>query len=494
MRKLLLATVAGLSVSMSLAGYASAQSADVNDDTSGQSFPTPGQVTVRLNGRVRAYADYLPNTKQVQTIVPATTGAGANGGNTVTVGATTVAVPNNPNTSTGGQSSGAGTNKVASYGFQTYARLYPGFDGVAANGLKYGAALEIRLGSIGSNSTTTGLSTNAAGGGLAGSPGTAAVGRSTLYLRRAFGYFGTPTAGTVRFGETDGPTSLYETGTFENYADGNWNGDVYSELPTAQQLVWPFSVVSAEYSTNKIVYLSPQFYGFDAGVSFEPNTGGANSGQTGCGTNASIGCDQLLSTPTYESQRRRNMGEMLVRYRGTFGPVGLAATAAYITSGKVGDDGTPKRPVQFQGLDMGDGGLTVTYAGLTVGGHVLAGNGNNNGPFTLAKRNGKPEIAWIAGASYTIGPVIVGGSWVDVTSNGSNGNLTTGVDPTGQRREQGVSVGGTYSVAPGFAVFAVYDWAQRKEGAYDFVTGTVGATTNNKITGQVFGLGTSFAW
>ena len=44
-------------------------------------------------------------------------------------------------------------------GFAEYARLYPGFDGIAANGLKYGAFLEIRQ-------------DNAAppGGGINGSP------------------------------------------------------------------------------------------------------------------------------------------------------------------------------------------------------------------------------------------------------------------------------------------------------------------------------------
>ena len=53
MRKLLLATVAALGATMGVASYADAQ---VVSDTDGQSFPTPGTVTVRLNGRFREYA------------------------------------------------------------------------------------------------------------------------------------------------------------------------------------------------------------------------------------------------------------------------------------------------------------------------------------------------------------------------------------------------------------------------------------------------------
>lgn len=474
MRKLLLASVAGLSVSMGATGFAAAQTVDDVADDSGQAFPTPGQVTVRLNGRLRFYANYMPDAKQVQT---------------------TVAASNTASAANGGQPNGSGTNKIASYGFQQYARLYPGFDGVAANGLKYGAAVEIRTG--GPNTVeSNGVNVNAAPGGLNGSVSAQQQSRNLLFTRRAYGYVGMDKIGTVRVGATDGPMSLYETGTFENFSDGNWNGDIYAALPSSQQLVWPFSVVSGEYGTVKAVYLSPQFFGFDGGVSFEPNTntgGVATYGGSSCGTAASIACETLISTPTYETQRRRNTYEVLGRYRGTFGGVGLAATAAYMGSGRVADDGTPRRPVQFQGLNVYDAGATLTFAGVTVGGHFLYGDTNNNG-FGLTKQNGRPELAWLAGASYTAGPIIVGASYVDVTSNGSIGSLTTGVDPTGQRREQGIAVGGTYSVAPGFALFATYLWDQRKEGGYNFITGATATTANNKINGQIFGLGTTFAW
>ena len=468
---ILLATV--FAGGLTMISPASAQGLD-DQAGAGDPYPTPGTVTVHLNGRVRFYADFMPDNKQATT--------------------PTIAASNTASATNGNTTNGTGVNKAATYGFQTYIRLYPSFDGVSANGLKYGAAMEIREGSANAADSGSAGSIGSAGGGTAGSISSQDIGRSTLFVRRAYGYFGTAAVGTIRVGATDGPTSLYETGTFENWADGGFNGDMYMEMPGFQQLQWPFSAVGNEYTTIKAVYLSPQFLGFDGGVSFEPTTAGPGTG-TGQGASScatvNVGCDLLDSTPTYESQRRRNTIEALLRYRGTFGPMGVAVTAAYITSDHVADDGTPKRPVQFQGLDQGDGGLAVTYGGLTVGGHILAGTGNQS--FTLQKQNAKPELAYLGGASYAIGPAIVGVQYVNVMSEGSNGNLTTGVDTTGQRSEQGIALGGTYAVAPGFALFTEYYWDQRKEGGYDFVSGATDAA-HNKVTGQLFGVGASFAW
>ena len=84
---------------------------------------------------------------------------------------------------------------------------------------------------------------------------------------------------------------------------------------------WPFGDVGNLYSTNKIVYVSPQFYGVDFGVSYEPNTGNVNADvtraapprawlstfiSTGGQGVASVGCDELSSTSTGDYQRRKN--------------------------------------------------------------------------------------------------------------------------------------------------------------------------------------------
>ena len=408
MRKLLLATVAAMGATMGVASYADAQ---VVSDTDGQSYPTPGTVTVRLNGRFREYA-YVADQGASRTTNYGVTGVnGTTNGNGAAVGVTAA---------TGG-SLVAGSNRLGNYGFEGYARLYPGFDGVAANGLKYGASLEIRQDN-----------TFGAGGGADGSITGNDRTRGLLYLRREWGYIGTDRFGTVRFGSSDQPTSLYMTGTGENFDDGGLNGDLSGFLGNGGAYVYPFADVGNMYATTKLVYLSPQFYGVDFGVSYEPSTASiGNDNQAGCagpgpfgsalfanggnGT-ATPGCDALQSTSTGDYARRKDTYEGLARYRGTFGAFGVVGTAAYIGSGRVHDSGVvgstidPKR-TRLEDLSIGDFGAAVTFGGLTVGGHYQVGRYNvqgGGGPGALLTKGQPNSNAFAATASYTIGPVIFG--------------------------------------------------------------------------------------
>jgi hypothetical protein len=502
MRKLLLASVAALGASMGVVSYANAQ---VVDDTDGQTYPTPGQVTVRLNGRVRFYA-YMADD-------------GAGRSQSYATGGSTSAA--------GGNTSGTltqGINKLNNYGFEQYLRLYPGFDGVAANGLKYGASAEVRQDN-----------TFGAGGGIDGSTTGNDRTRGILYLRRTWGYLGTDRLGTLRLGAADSPTSLYMTGTFENFDDGGLNGDLPGLLPNGGLINWAFNDVGNIYSTNKAVYLSPQFYGFDFGLSYEPSTagigndngvgcsgpggfGGANITTSGPGA-ASPGCDALAATSTGDYTRRANTYEILGRYRGTFGPFGIATTAAYVGSGRVHDDGIPgsttnPKHIKLEDLSYGDFGLAVTYGGLTIGGHdevgrynILSGSGGG-GLLTHGQPNSN---AFIVGASYTIGPVIFGAHYLDEWYEGTNTTVATNENavgaataiPTGgvvgsRRHDQGVGAGATYSLAPGVALYASYIWERARQNGYNLITGasTVGTATNvnNVVNQSVWALGTSFAW
>ena len=114
--------------------------------------------------------------------------------------------------------------------------------------------------------------------------------RGTLYFRREFGYIGTDQLGTIRVGATDQPSSLYMTGNFENFDGGGLNGDIPGQVAGPAQFTWPFADVGGVYTTTKVVYLSPQFFGFDFGVSFEPTTGNVNS-NNGCGTGTYVGAN-----------------------------------------------------------------------------------------------------------------------------------------------------------------------------------------------------------
>ncbi len=169
MRKLLLGCAATLTGMIGYAGLdgAHAQTAATN--------LSPGQITVRLNGRVNWYAGIESSSLD--------------------------------STSSTGQ-------KTSTDSFLGYMRLYPGFDGVAANGLHYGAAAEIRMNSGSSASS------------------------ETLYVFQAYGYLGLPQLGQVSFGQQNGPAVLFETGFFEGFNDGGWNGDIEGMVPSAANPVY----------------------------------------------------------------------------------------------------------------------------------------------------------------------------------------------------------------------------------------------------------------
>ncbi len=473
MRKLLLATVAALG---GLTGAAAVADAQSMSDTSGQAFPrvaapTPGTVTVRLNGRFRFYAAAVAD-RNTDIGTPLTSPAGTS--------------------TTGG--------KQVGYTFGNYARLYPGFDGVAANGLKYGASLEIRQDSGGATA-------RAGGGAVAGISGQN-QGRSQLYFRREWGYIGTDQLGTLRLGSIDSASSLYMTGNFENFNDGGLNGDAPAFVTPNNQITWPFADVGNLYTTTKAVYLSPQFFGFDAGISYEPNTGNvALASHCDSGIGGSIGCERLSSTSNNaESGRRRNTMDALLRYRGTFGGFGIAATGGAIISSNVKDNNASGIPFNsnrsagvvrdnYDGLSVGDFGLALTYGGLSVGGKYQFGR--FNGQWSLAPKGVADGEAFLGGASYTFGPVIVGAHYLNYKSAGDVGNAFFGR----QRKEQGIAAGATYSLAPGLSIFLSYVGTERKQNGYNFATGAGVTAANpggnrdhNKVTAQVLSVGTSFSW
>ena len=517
MRKLLLATTAALGVSAGSFGYADAQVVYSSDNMSssvasnsqgygsqttdsGQNFPTPGTVTVRLNGRFRFY---LGEFAQGNTRTNFTTAPSSSASTSIATAAT-----NTPS---------AGYNKNANYGIVEYARLYPGFDGVAANGLKYGASLELRQDNP-----------DAAGGGVYGSPSGQNQRQGVFYLRREWGYIGTDKLGTLRLGASDQVTSLFLTGTFETFNDGGLDGDIPAFLPGAAQLNFPFADQGSLYTTDKIVYVTPQFYGFDGGVDFEPNTSAvgtpACSPTAGLGQYASpgqpaasAGCPALSSTSTADVARRRNTYDALLRYRGTFGAFGIAATASYSGSGRTLDSGvqgstTNPKHYPLEDLSVGDFGLVLTYGGFSVGGNYQIGRYNSTGAGygTLVAKGQPNGQAAIVGATYTFGPVIVGAhylwSWSQGDQQTATGfspanntvrevfNAATGLVPGGQRFEVGAAAGATYSLAPGVAIYLSYIWEQRRQNGFNFITGASNNPNNNKTDGNAIAIGSSFAW
>jgi len=454
MRRLLLTTAAALGASMGFVGSAYAQSPTVPPPPNagygvgglGAPPPTatvapasgviaPNSFVVHLNGRINWYAGVE-----------------------------------------GDSSNGLAGFKNDPYQFQGYIRLYPGFDAVAANGLQYGVVSETRM----PGSTFE---------GAGDSPG-ATSGTDTVYWRRAYGYVGTAEVGTFRFGMGDGPMDIFQTGTFEGFNDGAWNGDVPFFVPGSTEPSYPFADVGAYYTVNRVVYLSPSFSGFQFGIGFAPNT--SNLWNAQCSV-AGPTCNNLSASPDAANQKRwRNMIDAGGTYTGTFGPVGLALGGGFVASNSVNyDGGVAPLGSEYNGFSFGQFGGTVTFAGFTVGGNI--GYGKMNGDYSLQPKGGQNELAFMVGGQYAAGPFVVGASYFKTKYAGgwTYANALAGVART--ETDQGVAAGGTYDIAPGMALYLSYLYGLRHQVGYDFYTGDPGTVGNNTHS-QVFSIGTVLKW
>ncbi|WP_419760597.1 porin [Acidisoma sp.] len=425
MKRLLLGCAATLT---GMIGYAAI------DAAMAQTAPeSPGSITVRLNGRVNWYAG---------------------------VEASSV----DSNSSTG--------NKTSTDNFLGYLRLYPGFDGVASNGLHYGAAAEIRIN------------------------GGQSAGNETLYVFQAYGYFGLPQIGQISFGQENGPSVIFETGTFEGFNDGGWNGDIEGMIPTVANPVYPFPDSGSQYdqATSKIVYLSPTLAGFQFAFGFTPNQTAENY------TDAPTS----VTTPIIGGQPR-NLLDIGGQYTKTFGPLGVQIGADYTNAGQVAYNGGPTTSVTaYKDLSILSGGATVTVAGFTFGGNSSYGAFNmaDGDTFTLEPDAGTKALGWLVGGQYTAGPLVFGASFFRFTDTGdlpggvdagSGATITPAGLSTGQQQNDGVAAGATYTLVPGVSLFADYLYGLRQQGGYDFETGDAG-TAHNYVQSQLFGVGTQIQW
>jgi len=535
MRKILLASVATLGTTGGLVGMALAQApaappappsqgqtawtpipaptAYVNNNNNyaapalpgALANPTPGTIVIHINGRVtvQVQGNWSSADGRLVTAPAGSPGAGTVGGPAViAAGAAT------PLGTTLGNN-GSGPVKVSPTAVGSYARLYFGADGMATNGLRYGAAIEIRQ-------NFTGQISNAASSGASGYSSL-----ETLYVRRAFTYVAGANWGILRAGQADGVIGIFDNGvtTFQFLPSGNLNGgDLQGNaLQNATVPFWFLGQAGNEYDNNKLVYLSPQIAGFDFGLQYAPDTsngafgiGGSNNALngsiTGAGTGtglscavANTGCPTMSSGPgSLDGSRILNQTVLGLRYQGVLGGVGVLAYGAYEFSGHANYTGpasttafgaanlgntaavggtAAKFTGNYNGLSFGSGGLALTYAGFTLGGNVIGGS--LNGQLALQPQGGAPEVAFLVGLKYVNGPLTMG--IVAERGDYQGAQQMTGIT---QRRGRGIDVGVGYTVAPGYIVYAEYMWQDIYQGGVNLITGGLGTGANNEIRSQ----------
>ena len=332
-------------------------------------------------------------------------------------------------------------------------RLYFGADAMATNGLRYGAAIELRENFTGQISSNT--STNASGYSSL----------STVYVRRAFTYVAGENWGIVRFGMADGVIGIFDNGvTTGQFLINGFGGGDNQNVSGAAIPFFFLATQGAEYDNTKLVYLSPQIAGFDFGLQWAPNTSngyGISTGNPlnasitgagigtglGCATAATSGCPNLSSGPgIQDGSRATNQTVIGVRYQGTFGGLGVLAYAAYEHSGHVNYTGLTTPAVlgttnvpgstfngSYDNLSFGSGGAALTFAGFTASANAIGGALNGQG--ALRPTGGVSEKAMILGLKYVTGPLTVG---VTVEKGWYQGNVVlTGIS---QRMAQGIAV------------------------------------------------------
>jgi hypothetical protein len=464
MRKILLGTTAVVGAAL-LAQTASAQEAP----------------TVRIGGYFQAYYGHTtqsnPNSFNAQINQPANISVGAGA-----TGATTSPQNNTASTKTGKND------------FSADAEIHIFVNGKAANGLSYGAVLELAFdgneGSAPASSRRT------------------FTYKTSAWMDEMYAFISSPTLGQIRFGDEDGPVGgLMNVGVVTNFGTGGVYG------------FWQNFVVRPNRTTTspgdlgdntKIIYLSPQFAGFDFGISYALNSG---TGQdNGCASSfASPTCDRAYAfsgatangIQSYTDQpQRRNELQMMLRWRGEVAGVGLAVSAGHVSWAAIRDI-TQSGAITTKTLRPGNvwlGGVQATYLGITVGGNFQGGQSNF---FWGSQARGDQSMSqFMVGASYTAGPFTVGANAFWGLYSGSQGfayNTITGAytrnnnaSNAGQRRSS-YSVGANYRLAPGLDLVAEYVRHQVHEPGNNLLGGT-GNGAQDKIRADVIMIGTRLAF
>jgi len=460
-------------------------------DASAQQAPT-----VRLGGSVQAYFGYIQQSGQQS----------EPGTNSV------------PLTGSGGQAGGPGLNTAGGLApSDNFARLsktdivtIPQFSvivtGKLANGLTYGANIDLTF------NNQEGRAVLQQRNGFS---------RTAPAVDEAWISVAHPRFGQVRFGDEDGVMGgLMNSGWITGFGTGGVFG-VWENFQTRQGGNRTQTAPGGLGDNSKIVYMTPQFFGFDFGASFAPNFG--SGGQHGCvNDTATSWCDRAyafrgatgVSIPAAggELGARRDEYQLAARWRGNLAGVGLSTTVGYIGSGTARDLTVTNQQVRtLNGLDVWQVGAQASYLGFTVGAAYFQGNTNFFWGNTI--RGARDGEQLTGGISYTAGPITVGANFQtglfeggdNSTFNTATGAVTRNAAPvafnpvTGagannlaSMRRWGMGVGANYRLAPGLDLIAEYVFHSVREQGRDLDPARSGV--QSRAFSNVFVVGSRLAF
>jgi outer membrane protein OmpU len=409
----------------------------------------------------------------------------------------------------------AGANPASPVGYKSnpigigsYLRLYPGFDGVATNGLRYGASAEIRQNIMSANAFTASTSQTGSTGSFASGSGYSSA--ETLFTRRAFTYLGSDQLGIIRIGQDDGVVGLFDaTGVFTlgtwNLTGGILDGDTEAVQPNNYLLSWAWlSGNGIEYGQQRISYMSPTFFGFDFAVDFSPSTAnsfgnGSTSSPYQVGTCAVESANCANVTAGDDGSRPVNRVSAGVRYQGSFSGFDAKFFALYTASGRETIPGgglqagpglpsltTSANELKYVGQNFYQTGVALAYQGFAVNAAFTDGkmNPGNNG---LTPAGGVNTVGTLIGVGYSNGPWVTGTNvaFLDWQGNAQYTDIS-------QRHEFAFTYMVGYKLAPGINLAAEYLYIQKHQGGFDFYSNGANTTTS-KVGNDIHGQGLTFA-
>jgi hypothetical protein len=374
--------------------------------------------------------------------------------------------------------------------------------GKAAQGFTYGGQVDLEFNALEGNLT---------GGNRSG------VQRSTAVVGEAYVYVAHERFGQIRMGDEDGVLGgLMNSGFITNFGTGGVYG-VWEQFQIRQSGNRTQTGAAQLGDNTKVIYMSPQYYGFDFGVSYAPNGGGFGNG--GCPSDtATAGCDRAYAfrgatawavAPAAQlgAMARRNEYQIAARYRGSFAGVGVSATAGYIGAGTAYDLSNAGAQVRtMNGLNVWQVGAQATYMGFTLGAVYYQGDYNFFWGNTV--RGDRQAQTLNVGASYTSGPFTFGSNMVTGVYEGgarsdfdaASGRLVRQSSPVAygdrhnlaSQRRWGMSVGANYRLAPGLDLIAEYVYHSVRENGRDLDSARAGVQSRGFA--NVFIMGSRLAF
>jgi len=318
-------------------------------------------------------------------------------------------------------------------------------DGKADNGLLYGGKVELQNSTIGSTADARGIGTDEA----------------SVYLGGTWG--------RLELGDFDGAAD-----TLKIYAPligvEQLDGDYVDFISVPGTAGGPFAntavfgaqpafgiFVPDSGDATKAMYITPRFAGFQAGVSYTPESG-----------------SEAQEVVAFENTKAySDFFEFGANYTGEFAGFGVALSATgSIASGR---DATPAA-IALEDFFAYGFGAQIKYAGFALGGNWVEADDFNK-PTTGAI--GGDQSEWHVGASYTAGPLAVGVSYMD--AEGYKGTPSSAATQVYANEYQSYGIGVAYTLAPGFVLQSDVMFIDE-----EVITGAAGATTTASNDGYVW--------